>query len=125
MVTIKSEYVVMCDVDDTLVMHVKGDTYSAMSEQVAVQDPIEPRSIILRANLPMIRLLKEEHARGAYIVVWSKGGHQWARNVVEALGLQKHVALIMSKPVSYLDDKDVSEWMKNRVYLTPDTVYKK
>lgn len=150
MVTIKSEYIVMVDVDDTLVMHEEAQKilvpYNASNDSemtlafdwsgdnikipsslqfVDVQDPIEDRKITLRINKPMVRLVREEAARGAYVIVWSRGGYQWAKNVVEALGLSSEVKLIMSKPLAYFDDKEVSDWLKYRVYLGPDTIYKK
>jgi len=124
MITIKNEYIVGCDIDDTLVMHTMGD----ILDRVLVDDPVrEGCKIIVYKNNPMIRLIKEEAARGAHIIFWSAGGYQWASNVIDALGLRKQVknAIIMTKPCSYCDDKDVKEWLSRRIYLTPDTSYKK
>lgn len=110
------------DVDDSLVMHdypdFKGSTY------VKVHDTVTDGSIRLMVNEPMVRLLKEEAMRGAYILVWSRGGHEWANAVLEALEIKKYVDLIMSKPMVYFDDKPVSEWMTDRVYIKPNVKYK-
>ena len=73
---------------------------------------------------PMVRLLKEESHRGSHIVVWSRGGYEWATNVLKALCIEDYVDQVMSKPSAYFDDKDISEWLKYRVYLKPDTIYK-
>lgn len=118
--------IIPCDVDDTLVMHMsKSELISSGIRQIHVQDPIDPNCfILLGVNEPMVRIVKEEAVRGSFIWVWSKGGYQWALNVVTALELHGYVDKISTKPKTYLDDKDVSEWLKDRVYLKPNTVYK-
>lgn len=121
---IRNERVVPCDIDGTLVVHIKEKDNVCTLELVSVYDPLEGAHILLRKNLPMIRILKEEHARGAYVVVWSRGGFEWASNVIEALELQDYVDLIISKPHIYLDDVEIKDWLKDRVYLDPDTTYK-
>jgi predicted phosphatase len=117
---IKNEYTVFFDCDDTLVMH--GDHGDIPT--VKVRDTVEEKFIVLGVNQPMIRLMKEEHRRGAHITVWSHGGFQWAVNVVEALELTKYVHEVRSKPLTYFDDKSVEEWMTYRVYLEPGSTYK-
>lgn len=118
MIVTKNERVIPCDIDDTLIMH-DG------APDVQVYDALENRMLSFRKNEAMIRLLKEEKARGAHIIVWSRGGYRWAASVVEALGLEKYVDQIYTKPLVYFDDKDASEWMKDRVYLGPDVKYKR
>jgi hypothetical protein len=110
----------MCDIDDTLIMHV------STGQNQAIKDPIRTRYIYVKVNAPMVRLLEEELARGSQVCVWSRGGYQWAVNVLEALGLDKlpQEIVVLTKPYAYFDDKDVSEWMKDRVYIAPDTHYK-
>lgn len=125
MKVITNELPLPFDVDDTLVMHSVPELMKD-SELVYVPDPLDKsRDIRLRKNLPMIRLLKEEYSRGGLIIVWSKGGFQWAKNVVEALGLEEHVHYVMTKPRAYCDDKDVSSWLKERIYIEPGISYKK
>ncbi len=117
---LKNERVIMCDIDDTLIMHV------STGQNQAIKDPIRTRYIYVKVNAPMVRLLEEELARGSQVCVWSRGGYQWAVNVLEALGLDKlpQEIVVLTKPYAYFDDKDVSEWMKDRVYIAPDTHYK-
>lgn len=118
---LRNEYVTFWDIDDTLVMHEKPMN---SIDEVMVKDPLGNSEIRLRKNLPMIRLMKEEKARGATVIVWSRGGFQWAENVIKALKLDGYVTLIMSKPLAYFDDKPVESWLKYRVYLDPNTSYK-
>lgn len=120
---IESELIRPFDVDDTLILHdPKGHPEF---ETVDIFDPIENKTITFRVHQPMVRLLKEEHSRGAFILVWSRSGFQWADTVVKALGIADKVHLIMSKPLVYFDDSPVESWMKDRVYLSPDTFYKR
>lgn len=121
---IANEVVDFFDVDGTLVMHEDPSTIP-IGEEVRVYDSISRKTLILRANTPMIRLLKESDARGAFVIVWSRGGYQWARDVLVALNLIDHVDQVMSKPMAYFDDTPVASWLLNRVYLPPDTIYKK
>lgn len=121
MIVLEKENIKPFDVDDTLVMH---DREPCNSDTVMIVDPYSSFKVFLAKNHPMIRLLKEEKARGGTIVVWSRGGYAWAKAVVEALELEPYVDLIMSKPMVYFDDKDVSEWLKDRVYIGPNTRYK-
>lgn len=121
MKVIKNEHVVYVDVDDTLVLH---NPPSGEYDYVDVKDPIENRVIRLAIHQPMVRLLKEEFSRGSYIIVWSRGGYQWAENVVSALNLQDYVHQVQTKPLVYMDDKDISEWLTYRIYLSPNEKYK-
>lgn len=122
MIILDKENLRMVDVDDTLVMHKINGHDNKRS--VIITDPLGGDKIVLYQNLAMIRLIKEEYARGATIIVWSRGGYEWAKNVVEALKLQKYVTMIMSKPTIYFDDKPVEEWLKDRVYIGPNDSYK-
>lgn len=124
MKVLKSERTIYVDVDDTLVMH-SFNYHKHEFEMVAIDDPVHPGSYIqLRKNLNMIRLVREESQRGSTIIVWSRGGWQWANNVVEALELEEYVYMVMSKPLTYLDDSPVENWLKDRVYIGPDETYK-
>lgn len=124
---LKNERVIMVDIDDTLVMHelakdVQGFTY------VDVADPIYDDTFIrMKVNEPMVRLVREEIARGSQICYWSRGGFQWAKNVLEALDLDSYQSeqLVLTKPFAYFDDSPVDKWLVDRVYLKPDVCYKK
>jgi HAD superfamily phosphatase (TIGR01681 family) len=124
MVVIKKEPTAFFDVDETLIL--SKVTWSNENERrVNIQDPLNKDNfIVMTAHEQMIRLLKEEKHRGSYIVVWSRGGNEWAANVLRALNLDKYVDLVMSKPMAYFDDKDISEWLPYRVYIPADVRYK-
>lgn len=120
---IHNESVVMVDVDDTLILHLSPSELLG-KKKVEVYDPITKGFIVVAVHGPMVRLVQEESHRGSFVVVWSRGGYEWASNVVKALGLEESVDQIMSKPIAYFDDKPIDEWLKYRVYLKPDTIYK-
>lgn len=123
MKVIKSESVMCFDVDNTLVIHEKYIS-SVYADTVRIFDPVEGKVILMRKNKPMIRLLREEVHRGSRVIVWSRGGYEWASLVLTALGLEDLDILVMSKPVAYFDDKPVNEWLTNRIYLDPNEPYK-
>lgn len=109
------------DIDGTLILHVGIGDLSDLN----VSDPLEPsRTIRLKKHYAMIRILVEEHRRGACIKVWSRGGWEWAEAVIKALGLEQYVDEVMDKPMAYLDDVPVEDWLTNRVYIKPGTPYK-
>lgn len=116
----KKEHVSPFDIDSTLVHDHKGE-----SNYIRVEDPLGGGHIKVVPNANNIRLLKEEHARGSHIIVWSRGGYQWAENVIKALKLEEYVSDIYTKPFVYFDDKDVSEWMNQRVWIDPKVRYKR
>jgi predicted phosphatase len=121
---VKNENIVFIDVDDTLILHTNEFDMKESSHLICVKDPLKGPDIVVEVHGPMVRLLKEEFQRGSFVVVWSRGGYQWASNVVNALKLNKFVHQVMSKPVVYFDDKDIGEWLKYRVYLKPEQTYK-
>jgi len=110
------------DVDNTLVFPLSANM---PGPKVEIYDAITQNFLTMTANESMIRLMQEEKHRGGHIIVWSRGGQEWASNVVEALHLTRVVDTVMEKPLVYYDDLDVSEWMKDRVYIPPTVGYKK
>lgn len=122
MIITKNENIRPFDVDNCLIIHTSDKT---ILDSVRVIDPVTKKTLVFRKNLSMIRLLKEEHQRGGHIIVWSRGGWEWARNVVQALNLEPYVHQVLSKPVVYFDDTPVKKWMKDRVFIGPDEPYKR
>lgn len=120
MKVIENEQLKFFDVDDTLVMPNDGT-----GTTVEVYDAVTNKFITMKVHKPMVRLLREEHHRGSYVVVWSRSGYEWAANVIKALDLVSYVHLVCSKPFAYFDDKDIAEWLPYRVYLQPDMKYKR
>ncbi len=125
MTVLREENIVLFDVDSTLIMH---DLPSCIpkEEELRIVDPLDTAKVItVRINQPMVRLLREEHYRGSYILVLSRGGYQWATNVIRALGFSNWDKLmVLSKPLAYFDDKPVQEWLPYRVYIGPNEIYK-
>lgn len=68
---------------------------------------------VIEENVDMI---KQHKARGHTVVVWSQGGYEWARDVVEALKLNSYVDLVICKPAGYYDDLPCSEFMGSRKF---------
>lgn len=124
MAIVKNENIKPFDVDGTLILSDDVDVRPG-NMCVNVLDPVTRKFLRLRVHEPMVRLLREEKHRGAFIIVWSRGGYEWAANVIKALDLVDQVDLIISKPNVYFDDTPVVDWMKDRVFLDPKTRYKK
>lgn len=124
MLVIQNENTKFFDVDGCLILS-KTDTDPKGSEYIAIQDPVHPKyTITMRVHKPNVRCLREEIQRGAHVTVWSRSGWEWARNVVQALGLGETDVTVMSKPLAYFDDMPVEQWLKDRIYLDPNTPYK-
>lgn len=121
MQVIQSENITPFDVDGTLIL-TKGEGPGRI---VDILDPVTGNYIQMSAHEPNIRLLEEEAHRGSFVIVWSRGGYEWATNVITALGLGSKVNLVMSKPMVYFDDLSIEKWLPYRVFLKPDEIYKK
>jgi hypothetical protein len=122
MQVIENEQVICVDVDDTLVLHkksIKGD------RTICITDPYDGSQRYLVVHTGHVKILKDRKSRGATIVVWSQNGWAWAKAVVVALNLQDNVDLIASKPIAIVDDKPASDWLAERIYLQPDSLYGK
>lgn len=120
---IKNENIEPYDVDNTLVMHQDVSTIPPGEKLLVYHTPTK-KFVTVRINRPMVTLLKESFSRGFHVVVWSRGGWQWAVNVIKALDLVDHVHEVMTKPTKIFDDTPVQEWCTDRIYLGPDVVYK-
>lgn len=112
---ISQESTVFCDVDDTLVMW--GFKAKKGQKLVAITNPHDGTQEYFATHPGHIKVLKDRKARGSFIVVWSSGGYAWANAVVKALGLEQYVDLVMTKPHLYMDDKQPSEIMGERLYI--------
>lgn len=66
--------------------------------------------------LKNIELMRELRAVGWEIVVWSQGGADHAERVVQLLGIEHLVDVIISKPSIYVDDLPFEQQMIKRVY---------
>jgi hypothetical protein len=118
---IKNERPVFTDIDGTLIVH--GPKQGIPTVQV--YDPESCKYVTMGINRAMVKIVREEKARGAFIIAWSRGGYQWAKNVINALDLEEHTDIVMTKPLVYLDDIPVEKWLETRIFLSEDTVYKR
>lgn len=122
-IVIESDKIIMFDVDDTLVEWIHDSRMNWPDIQARLVEFNTPFSKISGrdhkyALLPIedsIELLINESKRGMFIVVWSAGGYEWAKEVVRGLELEPYVDLIMSKPLGYIDDLACNEWMGQRI----------
>lgn len=102
MIKITDRPTVYVDVDDTLIFW---------------RDPLPTDDIVLVNNVPMAYCEKtvdsiiKHHHRKHPVVVWSAGGSDWAEAVVRALGLERQVSLVISKPMWIYDDKPSHMWI--------------
>lgn len=113
---LESETVVMCDIDDTILMW--NTNYKCPSlEGVKTTCPYSGEIRYLRPHYRHIELLKQYKARGFTIVFWSAAGYLWAKEAVNVLGLNDITDLIMTKPIKYLDDLQASEILGARIYI--------
>ncbi len=110
---VKSDRVYYFDVDDTLV-YWKPRT-SEHSASVHVKS--EHIHAYINPNREMIAQMIQHCARGHSVVVWSRGGWQWAEAVVKALDIECYVTAVMSKPEGYYDDIPASEFMGKPMYV--------
>jgi len=106
---------VFFDVDDTLVMW-----RPALPHEKRVQFGPDIYAVPSEAH---IYKLKEHHARGHIIVVWSQGGGEWASRVVKALGLDKYVMITASKPAWFYDDKSADYFMPEHIRVFKESLF--
>jgi len=119
---IKSEQIICVDIDSTLLL---WDAPMLGASYVKFSDPYDGEQKWVAAHLAHIKILKDRKARGATILVWSQSGHAWAKAAIEALKLEPWVDFVASKPIAIIDDLPASEWLQERIYLSPTSQYGK
>ncbi len=103
---LKSDRIVFCDVDDTLV---KWESNIDFDKKVSIEcSGIIDHYEVIEENVTAI---KKHKARGHKVVVWSQGGYDWAEAVVKALKIEQYVDLVCCKPTWCIDDLQPSSWM--------------
>lgn len=115
MQVLESEFVVFCDIDQTLVMHNDQGLYS-------VANPYTQSMVNFDLNWPHIELLKQYKERGMAVALWSAAGYKWAQVIANFVNKQfpldpLHVDLILTKPIKFVDDLEAHEVLGQRVYL--------
>src|ERR1051325_5468494 len=115
MQVIQRDNMVAFDVDDTLVM---WDIPEGYEHETIVFDHFGHPARML-PHYKHIELMKQFKARGHFVIVWSQGGHEWAKAVVDKLGIADCVDLVMTKPKWIVDDLPANAWT-SRTYLSLD-----
>lgn len=115
MIIVEKSQTVWFDVDDSLIM---WNWPEKDIEQVIKLEPWKDGTIIeLVVNTAMVEQLKKHSVRGHPVVVWSAGGWEWAKTVVEALNIEKYVTLVIEKPTWIYDDKPAEHFMPKAQWL--------
>ena len=86
---------VFVDVDDTLVR-------TAGSRRIPISATVER--------------VRELHALGAELYLWSRGGAEYARSVAVELGLEPCFKAFLPKPELLVDDAQVAAWQAVEVH---------
>lgn len=107
--------VIFCDVDETLISWTvdKEDCLNTTDER-GKQVKVTP----LHKN---INVVKKLHSMGYDVVVWSRTGPQWAERIRQLVGLEDFTIGSIGKPMYYLDDKDCTDWMGERIHEYEDS----
>jgi hypothetical protein len=97
-----NENKLIVDVDETLILW----RHPGMPANMSID------GVPCRYNIAVIEEIFRYKARGHYIYVWSAGGADWARTVVELLGIEAYVDEVGAKPKWAIDDKLPTEWLE-------------
>lgn len=128
MITIPSNNSVWFDVDDTLVLwsptpeekEKYGIDVNCPGSKILNKDGTvdEAPGWVERLvpHFTHVEQIKKHKARGHTVIVWSAGGWEWARAAVMALGLERYVDLVISKPEWVVDDLPVEKFMPKSQY---------
>ena len=115
MISLPDKKTIFFGVDETLVFW----SFGKYRPEELVEFPIHGYSVFLKPHKRHIEEIKLRKSLGNNIIVWSHGGAEWAKIVVETLGLQEYVDYTMSKPNAFYDDLPASSFMTegNRIYF--------
>lgn len=116
MISFDNEFVTAFDIDDTLVMW-EGNFNQPAPDRIEIIDPYDGAKVFLKPHKKHAAFMKKCKGRGMCVMVWSAGGVQWAKAVINALGLADYVDLVITKPSKYVDDLPASEILGSRIYL--------
>jgi len=107
------------DVDSTLVF--TEQEAPELFPDSSLEDWVEIGGRRFWVHRPHVEHMRDFHARGHNVIVWSQGGALWAKEVVITLGLTSIVHACLSKPSWIFDDKPVDSWLceRQRSYLIP------
>jgi len=113
MLSMKNNLVVCFDVDDSLLF---WDTPKTTEGVPYIM--LNNRKVYVHHE--HVDILKKYSDRGYIVIVWSKGGGEWAEKAVKSIGLEKYVHFTMNKPSSIYDDLEPCKWMPKANYVKRD-----
>lgn len=115
---IKSEMVVMVDVDNTLVRDpVAGEQADLHVEHECLGGP-------KMVHWDHVNYVRSLHKRGFHVEVWSGNGWDWAVSVLKRIDLYDFVDQIKSKPVFFLDDRGPGGILGTGVFIETRNFFK-
>lgn len=111
---IENQHMVAFDVDNTLVLW--GDNpYSPGPEKIEFNN--YGQRVYLTPHAEHIFLLKTYKPRGFGVLVWSAAGAEWAKEVIDKLGLSENIDLILSKTCKFFDDLPANKILGQHLYF--------
>ena len=111
MIKMKNIKTCFFDVDNTLVK-----TYVNERPEGSILVP-SWSAVSIVAIKQHVDAIKSFKARGMNIVVWSKGGSDWAETVIKLLDLTDYVDLIVNKPDWAFDDMPANKILTDVIYF--------
>lgn len=122
---IKNENIIFFDVDDTLLLfNEELMPRKGKRNRVMIRNPYSKCLVSAVKHDANIALLREKLSRGYHVVIWSLSGYAWAESAARALNLEHENLIIMNKPMAYVDDLQIEEWLPKRIYLDAKVRYK-
>lgn len=112
MQVLEYDFVASFDVDQTLI-----DWNSGMNNISITHNGITRQGRVMQKHVDRIKMHK---FWGNGVIVWSKSGYSFAREVVKALQLEDYVDFVSAKTSWYYDDKKCEEFMGEHRFLYPD-----
>lgn len=95
---IKGNFTIYFDVDETIAMWNTNSDKAVPVDNYGMIEYVKPHS----KHIAKLKTFAADP--DTTIVVWSQGGWEWAKNVVEAFGLTEYVDLVINKPEIFVDD---------------------
>lgn len=112
MYTCKPGQIVYFDVDDTILSWESCNKHDENAVKVINNGHI----FYKKAIWSNVQALKDHSYAGHVVVVWSKGGVEWASSAIQALNLTDHVDVVLTKPDWYYDDQGAEHWLPERQF---------
>ena len=106
MFTLENDKVVCFDVDSTLVFFKEPDPEKHPNSRYLFVNGLK-----IWVNNRVENKIVQHYQRGWCVVVWSQSGNWWAKQVIEKLGLEEYVTMVLTKPLRYYDDYSSEDWL--------------